>query len=71
MGQHQLIVDWMREHGSISPMEAFEHLGITKLSTRISELIRLGVKIIKTRVEGVNRFGQPVHYMTYRLAEAA
>lgn len=47
MNQYQMILDYIEKHGSISPAEAFAHLGITKLSTRISEMIRRGVKITK------------------------
>ena len=39
--QHERILDWMDHNGSISPMEAFEFLNITKLATRVGELIRL------------------------------
>ena len=37
MSQYEMILDYIDRFGSISPMEAFMDLGITKLSTRISE----------------------------------
>ena len=58
MNQYQLILDYIEEHGSITTMEAFLDLGITKLSTRISELIRRGVKISKVSVMVPNRRGK-------------
>ena len=68
MTQHRAILDYMEKQGSISPMEAFSELGITKLATRVSELIRAGHKIVKVPAEGVNRYGVPVRFMTYKKA---
>ena len=69
MTQHTLIIDFMREHGSITTYEAFMELGITKLTTRISEL-RNGGFIIRQRTEsGVNRYGKPVTFNRYWLEE--
>lgn len=58
MNQYDLILAYIEEHGSITTMEAFVDLGITKLSTRISELIRRGVKITKKTVTVPNRRGK-------------
>ena len=65
--QHEEIIKFMQEYGSISPMEAFAELGITKLATRISELIRGGCEIRKTRITKKNRYGRTVTYMRYSL----
>lgn len=69
MNQREKILDYIRRFGSISPFEAFRDLGITKLATRISEMIRSGVEIVKIQESGVNRFGQPIYYMRYKLKE--
>lgn len=69
MTQGERIVKYMQDYGTITPMEAFADLGITKLATRVSELRRDGVKISKTPVERVNRYGDPVRYMQYSLSE--
>ena len=66
MTQQERILDYIDRHGSITPMDAFLDLGITKLATRVSELIRGGVMIEKTQKSGKNRFGEPVRYMEYR-----
>ena len=65
MNQHQLILDYIDEHGSISPAEAFQYLGITKLSTRISEMIRRGVKITKKTCHAPNRYGKMCRFTRY------
>lgn len=66
MTQQERILDYIDRHGSITPMDAFLDLGITKLATRVSELIRDGVRIEKSQKSGKNRFGEPVRYMEYR-----
>lgn len=45
MNQHSLILRYLKKHKKITPYQAFEELGITKLSTRISELRAKGIKI--------------------------
>ncbi len=68
MTQTQRILDYIDEFGSISPLEAFRDLGITKLATRISEMQREGFKFEKTFEKSKNRFGETVRYMRYRKA---
>ena len=65
MTQHEQIIAYLEEYGSITPMEAFSELGITKLSTRIGELVRSGEDIKREMVNAQNRFGDPVHFMRY------
>lgn len=67
--QHERILAYINEYGSITPMEAFSELGITKLSTRIGEMIVDGIEIEKKREQGINRFGEKVTYMRYRKGE--
>lgn len=67
MTQQRAILNYMRENGTITPMEAFSELGITKLATRISELTKQGIQIEKERVAMINRYGNTTIYMKYRL----
>lgn len=67
--QQQRIIDYMVEFGSITPMEAFADLGITKLATRISELIADGHIIKKERVKAKNRYGDSVNFTRYSLPD--
>ena len=55
-------------YGSISPMEAFNDLGITKLATRISEMRAIGIQFDQAFEGRENRFGKKVKYMRYRKA---
>lgn len=63
--QHQRIREYIAEHGSITPMEAWNELGISKLSTRINEMIRNGEDYQKHMNSCTNRYGETIRYMTY------
>lgn len=65
MTQRDRILDYIDRHGSITPMDAFKELGITKLATQISYMRRDGIKIKKEFEKGKNRFGEDCHYMRY------
>lgn len=67
MSQHDLIVEYFKHNHSITPMEAFEQLGITKLATRISEMKQNGYVFADSWVKDVNRFGIPCRYKRYIL----
>ena len=65
MNQHTLILDFIRKYGTLTPYQAFECLGITKLATRISELRAKGAKIKDVWEENHNRYGKKVRYKKY------
>jgi len=69
MTQAERIIDYINRFGSITPMEAFTDLGVTKLATRVSEMKRDGVEFDQELVSSKNRYGEKVHYMKYRLRE--
>ena len=66
--QQKDILTYIFDFGSISPMEAFSDLGITKLSTRISEMRVLGIQFDQAYEGRENRFGKKVRFMRYRKA---
>ena len=65
--QKDRILDYLKRFGSITPMDAFYDLGITKLATRISEMRDEGIEFKITIERGKNRFGTPMHYARYSL----
>ena len=65
--QHDRIINYLKAFGSITPMEAFMDLGITKLATRVSEMRRLGFEFDQEMEESTNRYGEIVRYMRYSL----
>lgn len=68
MSQYEMIEKYINDNGSISPMEAFMDLGITKLATRISEMRRNGYKFEQKPETRKNRFGKECRYMRYMKA---
>lgn len=66
--QQMDILCYIFDFGSISPMEAFADLCVTKLSTRISEMKVLGIQFDQAFESRENRFGKTVRYMRYRRA---
>ncbi|MBQ7412666.1 MAG: helix-turn-helix domain-containing protein [Eubacterium sp.] len=71
MTQHELIVKYLRDFGSITTYEAFKDLGITKLGTRISEMRKIGFEFSDEWVDDVNRYGDYVRYKRYRLVKSS
>ena len=69
MNQRERIIDYLDKFGSITPMEAFSDLGITKLATRISEMRAEGIEFNQELQKGKNRYGEVTHYMKYWRAE--
>lgn len=67
--QKDLILDYLKRFGSITPMEAFYDLGITKLATRVSEMKAEGIKFEIVTEKRKNRFGKTTHYARYSLKE--
>ena len=63
--QAEMIRRYVRQHKSITPMEAFFELGITKLATRISEMIADGWEVKKTPVQYQLPSGKTVRIMQY------
>lgn len=68
MTQKERIVQYMDDFGSITTMQAFSDLGITRLASRIHELVSNGLPIKKEMVSSKNRYGEEVHFMRYSKA---
>ena len=66
--QNAKILQYMREHGGITTMEAFLDLGITRLSGRIYELKENGYDIKTRDIEVPTRTGKIALVTRYSLA---
>ena len=66
MSQCEKIVFYIQMFGSISSMEAFRDLGITRLSARIYELRNEGYQFDEKFETAKNRFGESVTFKRYR-----
>ena len=67
MTQRDRILKYIKDFGSITPMDAFRDLGITKLATRVSEMRKEGIILAKEYEKSLNRYGEAVYYMRYSL----
>lgn len=68
MTQANRVLDYMRKHGSITTLEAFRDLGITRLSRVIFDLKKDYAISSKTE-SGRNRYGEKTRYSRYYLTE--
>ena len=69
MTQCERIVHYIKKHGSISTIEAFSELGITRLASRIHDLSEDGYPINRETVAANNRYGEKIHYTRYSLGD--
>ena len=69
MNQNDLVLEYCRAYGSITTLEAFRDLGITRLASRIHDLKKAGHEFERETISGKNRFGDEVHFTKYTLKE--
>ncbi len=65
MTQKEMVLQYIEDFGSITPMQAYSDLGITKLATRISEMRKKGMEFKIEIIKGKNRYGKPMRYARY------
>ena len=71
MNQEQKVYEYMQRFGSITTLEAFRDLAITRLSAKIFNLKKEGYSIVGDFESSNNRFGEKVIYKRYFLKEEA
>lgn len=67
--QEERVLDYMQRFGSITTLDAFNDIGITRLSAKIFNLKKQGYTIIDETIKVKNRFGEEGHVKKYMLAE--
>ena len=65
--QEDKVLEYIKENGSITTLEAFNDLGVTRLSDRIFCLRNKGIDIKTTRKSVKNRYGSRVSIAIYTL----
>lgn len=63
----QRVLQYMQEEGSITSLDAFRELGVTRLAAIIFNLKEQGVGIKTETVYGTNRWGDEVRFAKYSL----
>ncbi len=71
MTQRQAILKYIEDFGSITPMQAYGDLGITKLATRISEMRKDGMEFHIEKLKVKTRYGKVVPYARYSFPKEA
>ena len=67
MTQCERILMYLREEGSITPLDAMREFGCMRLGARVYDLKRRGIGIRKETETRENRWGQKVRYARYYL----
>lgn len=63
------ILDYIAEHGGITPLEAMQELGVFRLASRISEMRKDGYAINCEWIKVTNRWGETCRVKRYSLAK--
>lgn len=67
MTQKQTILEHLKQHGSITDLEAYRKYAIRRLGARIYDLRDEGYKITTEDTVKKNRFGKKTRFATYIL----
>ena len=69
MTQCDMILRYLREEGSISPLDALREFGCMRLGARVYDLKRRGYEIGTAMETRINKYGKAVSYARYSLQE--
>lgn len=65
--QCERIIQYMKDFGSITTLQAFTDLGCTRLASRVTDLKKQGYNIKSEFVSSKNRYDETVSYKKYYL----
>lgn len=68
--QCERIIEYIKTEGSITQLDALREFGCMRLASRVSELRKAGVPIVKELEHSKNRYGEKISYARYRLEGA-
>ena len=69
MTQTERVLQYLKDFGSITPLQALSDLGVMRLGARIWDLRQAGYPITRRMVGSKNRYGETVSFAEYRLEE--
>lgn len=69
MSQCNLVLEYMRQFGSITQLEAIRDIGCMRLASRINDLRERGYAIGRRMKTSKNRYGKDVSFAEYYLEE--
>ena len=65
MTQNEAVLEYIRDKGSITSIQAISDLGVTRLAARIADLRKMGHSLKATSVYVTNRYGKAVRCCKY------
>jgi hypothetical protein len=68
MSQAKEVIDFIRQNGSITTMQAFG-LGITRLASRVHDIRAFGINVEKEMVTVKNRKGEDCRVARYTIPD--
>ena len=71
MTQNEMILRYLQDNGSITPLDAIREFGCLRLSARIADLRAKGHEIETEIQVSKNRYGNNVGYARYTLKRGA
>lgn len=67
MKQTDRILNYMKQFGGITQMEAIVDLGVMRLASRVSDMRQQGINIKSETITVNNRYGEKCHVKRYSL----
>ena len=67
--QYDMILQYLKEHGSITQLDALREFGCMRLAARIAVLKERGYQIESENEFSKNRYGDKIRYARYFLNE--
>lgn len=67
LNQHDRVFQYLVENKTITQLQAYQEFGTFSLAKIISNLRKKGFNIETIKQQGLNRFGDKVHFAEYRL----
>ena len=68
--QNEMILKYIHDYGSITPLEALKEFGCMRLASRINDLKNQGYNIVSEKVSIKNRYGKKISFAKYSIIES-
>ena len=69
MTQAERVLDWLQSGKTITTLDAFQELGITRIAARVFELKEQGVLVKKRMLKVINRYDEACYVAEYFIDE--
>ena len=67
MSQAAQVIEFVRDHGSITTKQAMDFLGCYRLASRICDIKKMGITVEREMVTVRNRNGEPCRVARYTI----